>query len=66
MVLKVTLSYYANDGGSVFCTFPDAMKAFERVSYVKLFKLIVHRMLLQANVRFLPNMYSLVMSVASL
>ena len=43
-VLKETLSYHANNGGSVFGTFLDAAKAFDRVNYVKLFKLLVHRM----------------------
>ena len=58
MVLKETLSYYANNGGSVFCTFLDATKAFYRINYVKLFKLLVHRMLPPVSVRFLLNMYT--------
>ena len=29
------LSYYANNGGSVFCTFLETTKAFDRVNYVK-------------------------------
>ena len=45
MMLKKTLSYYANNGGSVYCTFLDATKVFDRVNYVKLFKLLVDRML---------------------
>ena len=58
MVLKEILSYYANNGGLVFCTFLDATKAFGRVDYVKLFKLLVDRMLPPVSVRLLLNMYT--------
>ena len=54
MVLKETLSYSANNGGSVYCTFLDATKAFDRVNYVKL---VVDRMLPAVSVRLLLNMY---------
>jgi len=36
MVLKETLAYYVVDGGSAFCTFLDAIKAFDRIDYCKL------------------------------
>jgi len=34
MVLKETLAYYVVDGGSTFCTFLDATKAFDRIDFV--------------------------------
>ena len=43
---------------TIFCTFLDAMKVFDRVNYAKLFKLLVHRMLLPVDVRLLLNMYN--------
>ena len=58
MVLNETLSYYANNGRSVYCTFLDATKTFDRVDYAKLFKLLVHRMHPPVRVRLLLNMYT--------
>ena len=58
MMLKKTLFYYTNNSGSEFCTFLDATKAFDRYNFVKLFKLLVHRMLQPASVRLLLNMYT--------
>ena len=51
MVLKEAIAYYVNNGSSVFCTLLDATKAFDRVEYVRLFKLLMwleifHRYLL--------------------
>ena len=40
---KGSLSYYVNNDSSVFCTLLDATKAFDRVEYVKLFKLLMVR-----------------------
>ena len=57
MVLKETLSYYASNNGSVFCTFLDAAKAFDSVKYDTSFKQVVRRMLPAVSVRFLLNMY---------
>ena len=56
MVLKETLYYYANNGGSVYCTCLDTTKAFDRVNYVKLFKLLVDRMLPPLSVLLLLHM----------
>ena len=55
MVLKETLSYYANIGRSMFCTSLDAWKALDKVNYVTLFKLLVRRMLPPVSVRLLLN-----------
>jgi len=43
MVLKETLSYYTVDGGVASCTLLDATKAFDRVNYCKLFRLLMQR-----------------------
>ena len=53
-----TLSYYSNNGASVFCTFLDATKALDRVDYVKIFILLVDRMVPPVSVRLLLNMYT--------
>jgi hypothetical protein len=45
MVLKETIAYYVQNQGPVFCTFPDAYKAFDRINYSKLFKLLMKRKL---------------------
>ena len=58
MVLKETLSYFANNGESVYCTLLDAMKAFDRVNYVKLFKFFVDKMLPPVSVQLMLNMYT--------
>ena len=58
MVLKETLSYYANNDETVYCTFLDATKAFDRVDCVKRFKLLVDRMLPPVSVRLLLYMYT--------
>ena len=57
MVLKETFSYYVNNNTAIFCTFLDASKAFDRVNYVKLFKLLVQRGLPACIIRVLINMY---------
>ena len=57
MVLKEAIAYYVNDGSSVFCTLFDATKAFDRVEYVKMFKLLLDRKLPPACIRLLVNMY---------
>ena len=57
MVLNEVLSYYVNNGGSVFCTFLVASNAFDRVNYSQLFKLLVHRMFQSVSVRLALNVY---------
>jgi Reverse transcriptase (RNA-dependent DNA polymerase) len=58
MVLKESLSYYAHHQSSVFCTFLDASKAFDRVRYCKLFRLLVSRQVPALTVRGLINFYT--------
>ena len=40
MILKEAVSYYINYVSSVFCTLLDATKAFDRVDYCKLFRIL--------------------------
>jgi hypothetical protein len=58
MVLKETISYYVSNNSSVYCSFLDASKAFDRVHYCKLFRLLVKRGLPPCIVRILINLYT--------
>jgi hypothetical protein len=58
MVLKESIAYYVNNQCSVFCTFLDASKAFDRLKYCKLFKLLVDRQLPAPIIRVLINFYT--------
>ena len=58
MILKETMAYYSSNNGSVFCSFLDATKAFDRVHYCKLFKLLIKRQLPAHVIGLLINMYS--------
>jgi hypothetical protein len=41
MVLKETIAYYTHDDSAVFFTLLDATKAFDRLHYCRLFKLLI-------------------------
>jgi hypothetical protein len=41
MVLKETIAYYVQKDSMAYCTMLDATKAFDRVQYCKLFRLLV-------------------------
>ena len=58
MVLNEAISYNVNNGSSIFCTLLDATKAFDRVEYVKLFKLLMVGDILLVSLRLLLNMYT--------
>jgi exonuclease III len=58
MVLKESIAYYLQHQSSVFCTFLDATKAFDRLNYCKLFKLLVERDIPAHIVRVLVNLYT--------
>ena len=58
MVLKETIAYYNVHQSPVFCTFLDASKAFDRLHYCKMFKLLVKRGLPAHVVRLLINLYT--------
>ena len=55
MLLKESVSYYVNNGSSVFCTFLDASKAFGRVTYchIVIFRLLIKRGLPAVIIRFI-------------
>jgi len=57
IVLKETVAYYVQNQNPVFCTFLDSTKAFDRVNYRKLFKLLVERELPLLIIRVLANLY---------
>jgi hypothetical protein len=58
MVLKETIAYYNSHNSSVFCSFLDATKAFDRLHYCKLFRLLIKRELPAHIIRLLINMYT--------
>ena len=58
MIMKESIAYYLHNNSSVFCTFLDASKAFDRVHYCKLFKLLINRHVPACVVRVLINFYT--------
>ena len=58
MVLKETIDYYMSNQFSVYCTFLDASKAFDRVNYSNLFRLLIRRGLPACIVRCLLVLYT--------
>ena len=52
-----TVSYYVSNGSNVYGLLLDASKAFDRVSYCKLFRLLIDRGVCPVYCRFLLNMY---------
>jgi endonuclease/exonuclease/phosphatase family metal-dependent hydrolase len=58
MVLKETISYYVKNQSSVYCTFLDLSKAFDRVNFCKMFRLLVKKGLPPCIVRMLINLYT--------
>ena len=56
-ILTESISYYITNNSNVFCTFLDASKAFYRVHYCKLFRLVLQRGLPACIVRVLINLY---------
>ena len=55
---KETITYYVTNNSLAFCSFLDASKAFDRIHYVKLFKLLVKRDFPAHIIRLLINMYT--------
>jgi len=56
-VLKETLAYYVKNQTTVFCTFLDAPKAFDRINYCQLFRLLINRGMPAFVTRVLLNLY---------
>jgi len=49
---------YSSNQSSVYCTFLDASKAFDRVQYCKLFRILIRRGLPSCIVRILTVLYT--------
>lgn len=58
MVMKEVISHYMSQDSSVFCTFLDASKAFDKVHYCKLFSLLLSRHIPAPVLRLLLNIYT--------
>ena len=59
MILKETLEYYRHNKSTVYCTMLDATKAFDRVEYCKLVRLLLNKKLPAVIIRVLLHMYLL-------
>ena len=57
-ILTETAQYYNNRGSNLYCLLLDASQAFDRVHYIKLFKLLLKRGLCFASARFLLSLYT--------
>eukprot|EP00920_Eleutheroschizon_duboscqi_P024080 GHVT01059809.1.p1 GENE.GHVT01059809.1~~GHVT01059809.1.p1 ORF type:complete len:557 (-),score=-38.71 GHVT01059809.1:104-1774(-) len=57
-VLNEVVQYYANNNTPVNGIFLDASKAFDKVHYIKLFKLLLKKGMCPVMVRFLLNSYT--------
>ena len=57
-VLNEIVQYYENQGTGVKLALLDASKAFDRVEYTKLFKLLLKRNMSPYIIRILINMYT--------
>ena len=58
LILKETIEYYMHNSSTVFCTMLNATKAFDRVEYCRLFRLLIDRGLPPVVVRLLVNLYT--------
>jgi hypothetical protein len=56
-LLKETVAYYTTNNSSVFCVMLDASKAFDRVSFAKLFLKMLNRNISPIVIRMLISLY---------
>ena len=57
IAVSLYIAYYINSSITVYCTMFNATKAFDRVKYCKLFKLLIERGLPPVIIKLLLNMY---------
>ncbi len=57
-VVNEIIQYYNNNGSNVLLTLLDASKAFDRVQYIKLFRLLLSKNICPIVARFLTVMYT--------
>jgi hypothetical protein len=57
MILEETLEFYRGKHASVYCAMLDATKAFDRVEYCKLVRLLLNKKLPAVIIRVLLHMY---------
>ena len=57
-IVKDTVDYYKSRGGTVYCLSLDASKAFDRVDFCKLFRLLMQRNVDPIIIRILINIYT--------
>jgi len=58
MITKEVIAYYTSCNTSVNCVFWDSSKAFDKIHYGKLFKLLLDRDIPPHVIRVLLNMYT--------
>lgn len=57
-VVNEIIQYYLNNDTNVYAVLLDASKAFDRVNYVKLFRLLLKKNLCPIVIRFLAKLYT--------
>jgi len=57
MIVKETSEYYRKNKNTVYCTMLDAIKAFDRVDYCKLVRLLLKKNVPYIIIRILLHMY---------
>jgi len=57
MIVKETLEYYRKNKSTVYCTMLEATKAFDRVEYCKLVRLLLKKNVPHIIIRILLHMY---------
>ena len=57
-MIRETISYFVNKGSNVYGMVLDATKAFDRINYCKLFRILLERNINPLICRLLLNMYT--------